>query len=177
MSASNPNWFEWFELEPAFQLDIASLRGKYLELQRQLHPDQAQSRGESTSAAVRANSQLNDAWDTLRDPVRRAIYLLQLAGQDYDPDRQTQQDMDYLMQQMALREQLADLTVDRDDVQDQLDALREQAETELEQYGQQFEQAWEHGNYADAALSIGRMMFAQKFERDVNEREEELFDL
>lgn len=177
MSSAKQNWFQWFELEPAFQLDIDALRGRYLELQRQLHPDQAASRGDSAAAAVRANSQLNDAWDTLCNPVRRAIYLLQLAGHNYDPDRQTQQDMGYLVEQMNLREQLAVLSAAQEDAQEQLDSLRERAESELEQYGQQFEQAWKNFDYESAGLFIGRMMFAQKLERDVNDREEELFDL
>lgn len=176
MSNSANNWFDWFGLDPAFQLDLAALRGRYLELQRELHPDAAIARGESNAAAVQANSRLNDAWDTLRDPVKRAIYLLQLNGHTYDPDRQTQQDVSYLMEQMELREQLADLAEGSDEAQTRLDALRDRADHDLAVWSEAFEAAWKSQDLETASSAIGRMMFAQKLERDIDNREEELFD-
>lgn len=202
MSSSNQNHFQWFDVPVSFDLDLARLRSKYLELQRQLHPDQ--SAGEETvdqNQVLLRNTQLNDAYDRLRDPVKRAIYLLELAGIEYDPDRQTQDDPIYLMQQLEIREELGELTADSPNLDTRLDEFRSLALAQLEQYSEEFRLALSKSKFSPeaelepeheaepeaeskaepdwqlASAAIGRMMFANKLTRDVNEREEQLLDL
>ena len=123
------------------------------------------------------NTQLNDAYDRLRDPVKRAIYLLELEGIEYDPDRQIQSDPIYLMQQLEIREELGELTADSDNLDARLDEFRSLALAQLEQYSGEFREAQSKSDWTLAAAAIGRMMFANKLTRDVNEREEQLLDL
>jgi molecular chaperone HscB len=95
---------------PGFALDRAELDRRYFAAQRQLHPDRFATR----SARERAISQsqavsLNDAYETLKDPLARACALLKLAGVAKTPDRDhTIDDPELLMEQMERRERLAE---------------------------------------------------------------------
>jgi molecular chaperone HscB len=93
-----------------FALDRGDLDRRYFAAQRQLHPDRFATR----SARERAISQqqavsLNDAYETLKDPLARACALLRLAGVKETPDRDhTIADPALLMEQMERREALAE---------------------------------------------------------------------
>jgi molecular chaperone HscB len=96
-------------LPTGFTVDRAELDKRYFALQRQLHPD----RFATASARERAISQsqavsLNDAYETLKDPLRRASYLLKLHGAAPASDEHTVKDPALLMEQMERREALAE---------------------------------------------------------------------
>lgn len=178
MSSSSQTHFEWFSLPANFDIDLRALRSTYLDLQKQLHPDKSAGQADiDQNQVVRLNTQLNDAYDKLKDPVKRAIYLLELAGVEYDADRQTQDDPIYLMQQLEIREELGNLGADSANLDSQLEVFRSQAMDQLEQYSDAFKKAHLESDWTAAGSAIGRMMFADKLARDVNEREEQLLDL
>lgn len=93
-----------------FALDKAELDRRYFALQRRLHPDRfvrrpARERAISQSQAA----SLNEAYETLRDPLSRAVYLLRLQGIDLEPaGGRTIGDPDLLTEAMEMREALAD---------------------------------------------------------------------
>jgi molecular chaperone HscB len=67
--------------ERRFALDLEALERRYKELTRILHPDRfARADPRARRASLARSVQLNEAWRTLRDPVRRAEYLLRLHG-------------------------------------------------------------------------------------------------
>lgn len=75
------DYFELFGLQPAYQIDQTELRRKYLALARSIHPDVAgRDTEEVRQRALSHSSHLNRAYETLRDPVSRAEYLLNLAA-------------------------------------------------------------------------------------------------
>ncbi|MEQ8955070.1 MAG: Fe-S protein assembly co-chaperone HscB, partial [Gammaproteobacteria bacterium] len=79
----NDNYFQLFDLNPAFAVDLAVLEQKYHELQNKLHPDRFAGESErERMQAVQLSSYLNEAYNTLRKPLARAAYLLQLRGRD-----------------------------------------------------------------------------------------------
>src|SRR4051812_30048968 len=64
-----------------YAVDVADLEGRYKELSRKVHPDRfAKDDPRARRASLERTVQLNEAWRTLRDPVRRAEYLLKLSG-------------------------------------------------------------------------------------------------
>lgn len=79
-----PSLFTYFELfgtEPTYDIDAGALHRKYLSLSRSIHPDMAGRASETQRRqALALSSGLNRAYDTLREPVSRAEYLLSLAG-------------------------------------------------------------------------------------------------
>lgn len=178
MLSSSQTYFDWFSQTAQFDIDLQALRSEYLDLQKQLHPDKSAGQQDVDQAeVVMLNTRLNDAYDKLKDPVKRAIYLLELAGVEYDPDRQTQDDPIYLMAQLEMREQLAELDPGNADIDEKFEHFREQAMQQLEQHSQNFKAAYQKSDWNAAGVAIGRMMFADKLGRDINEREEELLDL
>jgi molecular chaperone HscB len=82
------DYFEVFGIRRGLDLEPAVLQRKFYELSRQLHPDKfAAAPPEYQQYAVDATAQLNDAWRVLRDPVKRAEYLLKLEGFDIGEQR------------------------------------------------------------------------------------------
>src|SRR5947209_18111487 len=73
--------FERLGLPRRFGLDPAEVERRYLAHSREVHPDfhRLGSSGQQR-ASLEAASAVNEAYATLRDPFRRAEYLLQLLG-------------------------------------------------------------------------------------------------
>lgn len=79
------NHFECLGLVASVSLDREVLEEKYFELARKWHPDRFVSASESErSRAQRQAAQLNEAYRVLRDPLRRAEYLVFLGGINLD---------------------------------------------------------------------------------------------
>ncbi|RMG11641.1 MAG: Fe-S protein assembly co-chaperone HscB [Planctomycetota bacterium] len=75
------NHFERFGIAPSMDLDLEALEARYLELSRKLHPDRVLGKSAATQArALALSSALNEAYQTLRDPRRRAEHLLAVHG-------------------------------------------------------------------------------------------------
>jgi molecular chaperone HscB len=73
--------FQVLGAERRFAQDLDALERRYKELTRVLHPDRfARADARARRASLARSVQLNDAWRTLRDPVKRAEYLLSLEG-------------------------------------------------------------------------------------------------
>lgn len=73
-----------------YAIDLAAAEAAYKRLSRQLHPDRfAKADPRARRASLERTVQLNDAWRTLRDPVRRAEYLLRLCGVDVGAESET----------------------------------------------------------------------------------------
>jgi molecular chaperone HscB len=74
-------YFEVFSLPTKLALDTASLEKAFYKLSRDFHPDRFASKSvEEQAEATEKSSHLNDAYRTLRDPIRRTEYLLELEG-------------------------------------------------------------------------------------------------
>ncbi len=111
---SGSDYFCLFGLPAGFALDRDALTQRYRELQKAVHPDRYANAGESERLmAVSQAARINDAYQTLRDPISRARYLLQQHGGNWQ-DEQTIQDKAFLFEQMELREELEGLQQDRE---------------------------------------------------------------
>lgn len=79
----NPCHYALFDLQPEFDLDLNDLSERYRNLARQVHPDRFADAGESEQRqALERSANLNEAYQTLKAPARRARYLLSLQGHD-----------------------------------------------------------------------------------------------
>lgn len=99
---------------PGFALDAADLDRRYFALQRQLHPDRFVKKSPRERAISQSQAaSLNAAYEILRDPLSRAVYLLRLQGIDLEPaGGQTISDPVLLMEAMEMREALAEAADD-----------------------------------------------------------------
>lgn len=75
------DYFTFFGLPPKLNLDVAALEKGFYELSRRLHPDlNARAGSQEQGWSLEQSSLLNDAYRTLRDPIKRTEYLLHLEG-------------------------------------------------------------------------------------------------
>jgi molecular chaperone HscB len=110
-----PTYFAFYDLPEAFLLDEATLKRKYYQLSRELHPDfHAQATPAAQAEALRLSTLNTDAYRTLADPDQRMAYLLGLHGLLEEGSAQNQLPPDFLMEVMELNEQLMELEFDPD---------------------------------------------------------------
>ncbi|MBS0290703.1 MAG: Fe-S protein assembly co-chaperone HscB [Proteobacteria bacterium] len=104
----NQDFFTLFGLSPIFTQNKATIKSRYYQLQKQVHPDNFVDATliEKRQAAI-LSAMVNEAYSVLCSPLKRAIYLLKLHGVDIQAETDTQMPMDFLSHQMELREHLA----------------------------------------------------------------------
>lgn len=108
------DYFSLFGLSPSFSFDEDALRRRYRELQQAVHPDRyAGASDQERRYSVQLAARLNEAYRTLRDPVARARYLIELQGGDPETGGSGPAPA-LLEEQMALRERLAEIRAARD---------------------------------------------------------------
>jgi molecular chaperone HscB len=109
------NYFQLFDLSESFDIDLGVLAERYRQLQRALHPDRfASGSDQERRLSMQQASHVNAAFQTLKDPLQRAQYLLQLRGLDLSQGRGTVSDLEFLESQLELREVLADIPTTAD---------------------------------------------------------------
>ena len=107
---SIPTHFELFGLQQSFVLDRRQLDARFRELQRTVHPDRFASAGDlERRISAQHAMRINEAYQILKDPLRRGRYLLALAGIEFDDEHRTTRDTGFLMEQMELREALGEV--------------------------------------------------------------------
>lgn len=173
------NHFELFGLQPDFALSLSVLAVRYRELQSRFHPDKyaAQSQQEQR-IAMQYSTHINDAYHCLKSPLSRAGYLLSLNGLSVDFGSRTISDGDFLMQQMMLREELADIAdiADIDKRENSLSVFRDALRVRIDAEQCTFVDKLSQGDMKDAADSVARLHFIFKLDREADEHEAQLDD-
>jgi molecular chaperone HscB len=97
---------------PSFDIDLDQLQKQYFGFQRRLHPDRFASKSPKERALSQSQATaLNEAYETLKDPLKRAAYLLGVLGHPVDLTAcGTINDRELLMEQMEKREALDEAT-------------------------------------------------------------------
>ncbi len=171
----NPCHFALFDLQPAFELDLEKLSARYRELARTVHPDRFADAGEREQRqAIEQSANLNEAYQVLRSPTRRARYLLTLRGHDV-PLEATVQDPEFLMQQMQWREELEELQDSAD--LDGVAAFKSRLKRAQQQLNDAFARCWQDQRaHHEAERLVRRMQFLDKLSHEVRQLEERLDD-
>lgn len=98
-------YFELFGLPATYALDRERLDSAYRELQNKVHPDKFAAKSETEQrVAMQWATKVNEAYQTLKQPITRGVYLLQLQGIDAMSAQDTSIGPAFLMQQMEWRE-------------------------------------------------------------------------
>jgi molecular chaperone HscB len=106
----SPNYFELFELPVSFEVNKDTLSQRFRDLQRKVHPDKYVNAPErERRLAMQQVTLVNEAFQTLKNPLSRARYLLQLQGINVQDETNTVMATEFLLQQMELREELAEI--------------------------------------------------------------------
>jgi molecular chaperone HscB len=165
------NDFVLFGLPERFAQDRAAIDARWKDLQREAHPDRFAAAGSSAQrVAMQWSVRINEAYQRLKDPLKRAAYLCELRGAPIDAERNTAMPAEFLVEQMEWREALdeASTEAELEAIADRLQAARKQALGEIERLLDV------QGDAAAAAQQVRALMFIERFAHDVEERFEQL---
>jgi molecular chaperone HscB len=168
------NYFELFGLEPAFDIDRERLQQQQRSLQASYHPDRHVNASErDRRLSMQLASWINQAYETLQDPVKRTRYLLELSGAEIPDDSTTTADTEFLMEQIELREQVDACRQHEDGLQ-----RSEQIEQRLQQRASdlagEFVAAFEQADFTNATVAYRKMQFIERIKQQLGELQFEL---
>lgn len=168
------NFFELLDLPVSFDVNTAELATRYRELQRRFHPDRYASAPEpERRISLQLTAQVNAAFQTLKDPVARARYMLGLLGVDTGEETDTTMDAGFLMEQMELRDSLAEARQLTDRLP-QLDLLRQRVATQYEKRLALLSSCFSKSSETslrEARNLVREMQFLQKLAHEIDELE------
>jgi molecular chaperone HscB len=163
--------FELFALPARFAQDRAVIDVRWKELQREVHPDKFTAQGAAAQrVAMQWSVRINEAYQRLKNPLRRASYLCELNGAPIEAENNTAMPTEFLMQQMGWREALDD--------SHRFVEVQEIA-AEVNQNGQIQLSKIEHSidvekNFRAAAEQVRSLMFIERFASEVDARLDQL---
>ncbi len=160
------NHFELFHLPQRFAIDLQMLEEAYREVQNQVHPDKfATAPDAERRVAMQWATRANEAYQTLKNPFKRAAYLCELHGVDLETESNTAMPREFLMQQMEWREALDEARDARDlsALEDLADEMQATVKRQLLRIGGQIEGE----DFESAAQGVRQLMFLEKFGSEV----------
>ena len=163
--------FELFGLPPAFAVETDALERSYREIQSKVHPDRFAHAGDAERrASLQWTTRVNEAFQVLKNPVKRAKHLLELHGVDVAFETNTAMPPEFLIQQMELRE-----TLEEAKDAPALDALREDLLTQksslVKQIGALIDV--EH-DYNGAAGLVRKLQFLDRLDEEIDAAYEDI---
>jgi molecular chaperone HscB len=163
--------FELFGLPAAFSLDRVLLDLQWKSLQREAHPDRFASEGASAQRiAMQWSVRINEAYNRLKNPLKRAAYLCELNGAAVNAENNTSMPSAFLMQQMEWREALDDCKAVKvvDSKIQGLEKLLEEVDTSHAESLKQIASLIDADqNFSAAVGQVRALMFIEKFAQEV----------
>ena len=168
------DYFSVFGLEPKLNLDLPALEHEFHRLSRRLHPDRfARAEENEKQWSLADTALLNDAYRTLKDPLRRTEYLLKLLGAEIGEGHANKEEIsarvpaDLLEEVFDLNMQFEEMRAARatGEADPELQVSLEQAKRKFDVLLQSVDeelrdewQAWDSGDSAARASSQKRMV-------------------
>jgi molecular chaperone HscB len=159
------NDFELFDVPVQYAQDRAQLDARWKALQREAHPDRFAADGAAAQrVAMQWSVRINEAYQRLKDPLKRAAYLCELQGAPVQAENNTAMPPAFLMQQMEWRESLDD-TNSAETLQALAGVVAEEQRHIQQTLGDLLDVA------KDPAQAVGQvraLMFIERFTQEVN---------
>lgn len=165
--SASDDYFRFFGLEQHFKLDLSALDRAFLAIQKEVHPDR-HARGSDTEQrlAMQMATFANTAFQTLKNPIQRGLYLCQLHGVDARLETNTAMPAAFLMKQMEWRENLEE----QEDDLGALEALAQEVDQSKRDTLVEITQAIDSAkNYERAAELIRGLLFIDKFALELDD--------
>jgi molecular chaperone HscB len=160
-------YYELFGIPRALNLSLDDLQKRYYDLSRQLHPDRFMRKPEAErQRALDMSSALNDAYRTLKDPIKRAQYLLALEGFDIGEQRSKDVPPELLEEVFELNMALEEMRSGDDSARPQLEQAEKNftgmlavADAQLQSLFQQYDA----GHSRDALTQVRNTLNRRKY--------------
>jgi molecular chaperone HscB len=165
--SASDDYFRFFGLDQQFNIDLPALDQAYLAIQKEVHPDR-HARGSDTEQrlAMQMATLANTAFQTLKSPIQRGLYLCQLHGVDARLETNTAMPAAFLMKQMEWRENLED----QEDDLGALETLAEEVDQAKRDTLVEIRQAIDNAkNYERAAELLRGLLFIDKFALELDD--------
>lgn len=166
--------FELFNLAPSVDLDVAALEAQHRKLAMESHPDRVAD-PHARRLAAEKSAALNDAIKVLKDPVRRAFYVLELKGVKLDSDQaaaKVKMPKDFLEEIMEQREELEAVKARRS--LDEAHAMAAKMHATRNKTLELAQAALRRDDVPTATTALGRVRYYTRFLEEVDAFEEEL---
>ena len=170
------DYFALFGIARAFSIDEGALELGYKDLQAAVHPDRfAHLPDQDKRLSMQWATRVNEAYRTLRRPLDRARYILELEGCSVDDESNTAMAPEFLMEQMEWREAVEEARggADRDSLEHLSQRLSQSWTEALSDIAECIDDA---KDYPKASEAVRRMMFLDKLRVNVEDALEELDD-
>ena len=156
------NYFELFNLPEKFQIDSVKLQENYRSIQKEIHPDRfaTSTENEKVQSMIKS-TQVNDAYQTLKSPTKRAKYILSL----HKSVEKITLPPDFLMQQMEWEEHLEDIEKNNKE----LDQFKLAINKKYEEYSLMLSTQIDNDqNWNEAAITIDKLYFVERLLHKIN---------
>lgn len=170
------NPFALFDLPVAFQVDSALLNERYLALQKSLHPDNfSAASAQEQRLAIQKSAEINDALRILKDPITRADSIIAInTGETENPEEKSNNDIDFLMQQMEWRETLENIENRKDT--DELTAFAQEINQIRHAILSELSTTLDAQQWDIARAITDKLRFIKKLQAEIERVEETLLD-
>jgi molecular chaperone HscB len=175
------NYFDFLGFERKLTIDEAALQKRFYELSKQWHPDRfSRATAAEQERALETTSILNDGYRTLKDPVRRAEYLLTQEGFPIGEQRSKDVPPELLEEVFELNMLLEELRTGDESQKPQLEQagenfrrMRKQIDAELESLFRKYDEAAPESESAKQVLHeirsvLNRRRYIENLIRDVD---------
>ena len=180
------NYFSLLGLPVSFQIDKNTLNDNYHELEKSVHPDKfANTTDRERLLSVQKAAQINDALETLKNPMRRSIYLLSLFGIELG-ENDSGMDPAFLMEQMELRENLSQVHTKEEPLaalDDIMADVKQRVDVAINNIAAQFDKILSSESNSDrdtmlkeAKSQVLKMQFLNRLQEECLNMEEDLAD-
>lgn len=158
------NFFELLGIgQPSLQVDVKELEQIYRDLQKRLHPDKFSKAGKKEKELSEQQASLvNAAYHTLKTPLGRLRYLLQVLEEVPDVSEDTIQDPEMLMEVMEAREQ-----VESTDDKDELKTIQKENQDKFDDLYVKASKAYQEKNIEALMDLTNRMIYVAKVEEEI----------
>lgn len=165
------NHFEKFSLTPRFDINSDELEHNYLKLQQQFHPDALLHKSQDDQDRAMINSiNINDAYKILKNPIKRAVYLLQLNGIDIDDDDcKIKPSQETLISVLELREK-----INESKNLHEIEEIKNYLEEEIAELIQIAQENFAHKSYDLAAQTLIKVKYFDKTIADLKLKKQNL---
>jgi molecular chaperone HscB len=163
----NDSDFALFGLPQRFAQERSEIDARWKDLQREAHPDRFAAQGAAAQrVALQWSVRINEAYQRLKDPLRRAAYLCERLGATIDAENNTAMPPAFLMEQIEWREAL-DEARDEEELDVLSDRVLHRRRDMLARIGQLLDQ---EGDPKAAAQQVRALMFIERFAADIESR-------
>lgn len=163
------DYFKVFGLDPGYDLDVRDLAKVFRQAQTILHPDKHSTKAQDQlELSEEWSSLVNSAYQTLKDPLNRALYLLEMKGRPLE-EGDVATDATFLAEVMEANEEVADAESSAD-----ICALSEHNKKVIKDYEEEVSKAFGANDIDLARDLVSKMKYFCSLQDKIKERELEL---